>query len=108
MAADKYIVFEGTLSTNETAVQSSSIDYSPSSGRLLIIRAVALFNGNASEQTAAIKVGGTYILSSSIQPLSSSLLDCQNAIVLPGEKLLLRGQVDNDLKYRIWGVEVDA
>lgn len=107
MAADLYKVFEGVLTTSDTAVQSSSTDYTPASGRLFVVRAVAFFNGNASAQLAYLKLGNMYVVTSSIQAASSQIIDVQNSITLSSEKIYVKGQIANDIRYRIWGIEMD-
>lgn len=107
MATDKYKVFEGTATTNDVSVQSSGADYTPTDGRMFIVRAVAFYNSNASAQTAYLKAGTTYILSNQVQSNKPALFDCCNAILLSGEKLYIKSDVQNDIKYRIWGVEID-
>lgn len=107
MAIDKYKIFEGTASTIEVSVKENTLDYTPPSGRMFIIRAAAFHNGNNSAQKAYLKVGTTNIISNQIQSLSSDIIDCYNAILLPGEKLYAKSEVSNDIGFRIWGVEID-
>lgn len=107
MAIDKYKVFQGIANTSEAAVQENTLDYTPPSGRMFIIRAAAFYNGNSSVQKAYLKAGATNIIRSQVETMSSSIIDCYNAILLSGEKLYVKGEVSNDIAFRIWGVEID-
>jgi hypothetical protein len=107
MASDKYKVFEGTASTIEVTVKENTLDYTPPSGRMFIIRAVAFHNGNSSAQKAYLKAGTTNIISKQVESMTSAIIDCYNAILLSGEKLYVKGEVANDITFRIWGVEID-
>ena len=107
MAQDKCYVFRGTASVNDTALQIGGVDYTPGQGRMFVIRAAAFFNGNAAIQQAKLKAGETYITSLSLEPSAACIEDCMNALVLSGEKIMVKAGVDNDIKYRVWGTEMD-
>ena len=107
MAQDKCYVFQGTASVNDTVLQSGGVDYTPGQGRMFVIRAAAFFNGNAAIQQAKLKAGETYMISVNLESSTACIEDCRNAVVLSGEKIMVKAGVDNDIKYRVWGTEMD-
>lgn len=109
MASDTIKKFEGSMTTTETALQDNSVDYTPASGRKLIIQGFWICNTNTSEKYGNLKIGSTLLVGNMPIPALDTLRDFDmNCPLFSGEKIYVKGEVGTDLKYRIWGIEVDA
>lgn len=101
--------FEGAMTTTETALQENSTDYTPAAGRKLIIQGFWICNTNATAKYGNLKIGTTLLVGNKQIPALDTLRDFDmNCPLFAGEKIYVKGEVDADLKYRIWGIEVDA
>ena len=106
---DELKVFEGSMSNSEAAIQVSGSDYTPASGRALILQGFWIYNANADAKYGNLKVGSTLLAGDEQIPSKGTLLATDlNAPLLAGEKMYVKGEVNSDLKYRVWGVEVDV
>ncbi len=108
--ADVIKKWEGTMTTSEVALKKDEAsDYTPGEGRKLIIQGFWVYNANSADKYANIKVGTTILLGDKRIPTKDTLRDFEmNCPLFPGEKIFVKGEVADDLKYRIWGIEVDA
>ena len=107
--ADTLKVFEGAMTTSEAAIQSGGSDYTPASGRALIIQGLWIYNANAAAKYGNVKVGTTLLSGDEQIPSKGTLLMTDlNLPLLAAEKIYVKGEVATDLKYRLWGVEIDA
>lgn len=109
MAADVIKVFEVSMPATETAIQDGGVDYTPATGRVLIIQGFTIYNANASNRYGNLKVGTTLIVG------DGKITSLNTLISPPGlqmplkatEKLYTKGEVATDLKLRLWGLECD-
>lgn len=108
MAVDDYIVFEGSVGTSDTSVQLGGVQYTPREGRMFAIRGAAFHNTNSATQVVNLKAGSTCLIAETLQSGVAKIFNCENAILNANEKLYVKGQVANDIKYRLWGIEMDA
>lgn len=97
------------MTTSETAIKVGGNDYTPASGRALILQGFWIYNANAAAKYGNLKVGSTLLSGDEQIPSKGTLLATDlNAPLLAGEKLYVKGEVNSDLKYRLWGVEIDV
>ncbi|HPD07453.1 MAG TPA: hypothetical protein PLC08_06290 [Candidatus Bipolaricaulis sp.] len=97
------------MTTSEAAIQSGGSDYTPASGRALIIQGLWIYNANAAAKYGNVKVGTTLLSGDEQIPSKGTLLMTDlNLPLLAAEKIYVKGEVATDLKYRLWGVEIDA
>lgn len=101
--------WEGAMPALEAALQESEADYTPGSGRKLIIQGFWVYNANAADKYGNIKIGTTILLGNKQIPTTDTIKEFDmNCPLFGGEKIYVKGEVADDLKYRIWGIEVDA
>jgi hypothetical protein len=108
MAADVYKAFEGSMTDSEVAILEGVSDYTPASGRIFNIQGFWVYNSNTASKYGNFKVGTTSLSGDKQIPTKVTKYESNlNTPLLTTEKMYVKGEVADDLKYRIWGVEVD-
>jgi hypothetical protein len=109
MASDTIKVFNGTLTATEAFVQDNAVDYTPGTGRKLIIQGIFISNSNAVLKYALVKIAGIRFIPQHYIPSADCLTKSGLEIPLAAtQKIAVKGEVASDMDFYIWGVECDA
>jgi hypothetical protein len=107
----RYVIIEGVGTTAETAVKEVGSDsaYTVPTGKMLSVVSYFIHNQNTSPKYCKVKIGNTLLVGESQIPGNDSLQSISgfNAYMKAGEQITVQSEIDNDLGYRINGIEVD-
>jgi hypothetical protein len=107
----RYVIIEGVGTTAETAVKEVGSDaaYTVPSGKMLSVVSYFIHNQNTSPKYCKVKIGNTLLVGESQISAKATLLSESgfNAYMKAGEQITVQSEIDNDLGYRINGIEVD-
>lgn len=109
MAADIWKKFEGTMATASATLQDSGVDYTPGTGRIFNIQGFHIYNGDTIDRYGMLTIGATPL--SGLKPIptyDTRIVSDLNEKLLPTGYMSVQGEVGSLIKYRLWGVEVDA
>lgn len=108
--ADVAKKFSGTMPNTLTNLQESESDYTPGTGRQLIITQIVVVNTNATtDYYGKVKIGAVhYLHESKITAQKTFDSGNINLILSAGEKLAVCAEAASAVEYIICGVEVDV
>ncbi len=107
--SDELIVLEGVMTASESTVQDGVGDYSPGSGRAMILQGFYVTNTDSEDRYGKITVGSTPLTDEEVIPAHNTLyVGGMELPILEGENILVEGEVDSVLFFRVWGIEVDS